>query len=137
MNIKILLLLLLAVIASSCGLFFTPVEMTYGAIYETFVRIDIYAKQNNKIPETLIVLPKRDNHENRIVDGWNRKLIYKVDDTAISLTSLGKDGIIGGKDENLDITISYYRNKPDGSLWVGQELWIPCAEISIPEAGIE
>jgi hypothetical protein len=124
-NKTTLLFLLPLLLSVGCSaLVITPVEMTNTAIGETLARIDIYAKQNHEVPRTLTTLPKRDHHINRITDGWNRQLIYTVENNVITLTSLGKDGVIGGIGENADISQSYYYKKPDGTLWVGQDLWL-------------
>lgn len=125
-NLK-LISLFVALTLNGCHVI-TPVEMTHTAIGETFVRINIYTQENNKIPETLNMLTKRENYINKITDGWDKELLYTINDNVISLTSYGKDGINGGKDENADITKSYFYKKPNGTLWVGQDLWIVEAE---------
>jgi hypothetical protein len=114
----------------------TPVEMTDSAITETFVRIDLYAKEHGTTPPSLDVLPERKGYMNRITDGWGRPLLYEVsDDGRLTLTSYGKDGKPGGSGEDADISRSYYSRRPDGSLWVGSDLWIVEAEVGEPTAG--
>jgi hypothetical protein len=106
--------------------------MTRTSITETFVRIDLYAKQKGQLPPTLAVLPEREGYANRITDGWGRPLQYHLDrDGIITLTNLGRDGKPGGAGADADIAESYYSSRKDGTLWVGAELWI--AEARIPD----
>ena len=108
----------------------SPREMTMTSITETFVRISIYAQTNRAIAPSLDVLPKRDGYGNRTVDGWGRPLKYRVSpDGMITLTSLGRDGKQGGTGEDADLSKSYFAQKPDGSLWVGSDMWIMEAEV--------
>ena len=103
----------------------SPVEATDTAISETFVRIDLYAKQHGTVPPSLNVLPEREGYANSITDGWGKPLLYEVsDDGRLTLTSYGKDGKPGGTGEDADISRSYYSKRPDGSLWVGSDMWI-------------
>jgi hypothetical protein len=132
---KFFLILLLSLIMIGCKHFgivnvIPPVDMTQSAITETFVRIDIYARQTKKIPPSLDVLPKREGYANSITDGWNRPLLYRInEDGVITLTSLGKDGKVGGTGDDADISKSYYTEHKDGSLWIGEEMWIVQAEV--------
>ena len=115
---------------SCCLHLITPREMTLTSITETFVRIDLYAKQNGQLPATLAVLPEREGYANRIVDGWGRPLQYHLEeDGVITLVSLGRDGKPGGPGEDADISESYYSRRTDGTLWVGAELWIAEARV--------
>jgi hypothetical protein len=110
---------------SCCAHLITPGEMTRTAIMETFVRIDLYAKQKGQLPSTLAVLAEREGYVNRTTDGWGRPLQYHVDgDGVITLASLGRDGKPGGSGADADISESYYSRRKDGTLWVGAELWI-------------
>jgi hypothetical protein len=82
-----------------------PRAMTLTAIGETESRIDIYVGGgNNKPPQNLDVLPKRDGYVNRTTDGWNHPLIYAVfgDDT-FTLISRGRDGVPGGTGDDEDV----------------------------------
>ena len=108
----------------------SPVEMTMTSMGETFVRIDIYAQTNSAIAPSLNVLPKRDGYGNRTADGWGRPLKHRVSpDGIITLTSQGRDGEQGGTGEDADLSKSYFAQKPDGSLWVGSDMWIVKAEV--------
>jgi hypothetical protein len=128
-NLTVMIIALL--IASCCAHIITPVEMTKTAIMETFVRMNMFAKNNKTIPKSLNILPKRKGYANRITDGWNRPLIYSISqDDILTLTSLGKDGLPGGVGENADIVKSYYAKRKDGSLWIGASMWLVNAEIT-------
>ena len=97
---------------------------------ETFVRIQLYAKEHGNTPPNLAVLPTRKDHANRITDGWGRELQYALDENGvITLTSLGADGKPGGDGLNKDRVRRYRTRKPDGSSWINDELWIVDAKI--------
>jgi len=103
--------------------------MTRTAILETFFRINLYAHQYGTVPPSLEILPKREGYANRIADGWNQPLQYTIhEDGIITLTSLGRDREPGGDGDDADISRSYYTRRKDGTLWVGQDLWIAEAE---------
>ena len=108
----------------------TPVDMTWTAMGETFARIDIYTRSNKSLPTTLEMLPKRENYMNQTTDGWGRQLHYSLSqDGIISLTSLGRDGVVGGQGEDADITEAYHTRRADGTLWAGSDLWLVEAEV--------
>ena len=122
---SILTLMMTAFLVVSCVDRITPVESTKSAIGETFVRISIYAATNMTVPLSLDVLPKRDGYSNQITDGWGRPLEYRVtQDGIMTLTSLGRNGKPGGNGEDADMAESYFAKRPDGSLWVGSDMWI-------------
>lgn len=109
---------------------YTPYKKTITAIGETFTRISIYAETTHKIPYSFDVLPIRNGYSNRIIDAWGRTLLLKIEnDNIMSLVSYGKDGVPGGDGDDADIIISYWLKRPDGSLWIGDRLWIVKAEI--------
>jgi len=99
--------------------------MTHTAITETFVRMNLYAQQRHSIPTSLDVLLKRTGYANRTTDGWNRPLLFETRaDGILTLKSFGKDGKPGGKGEDADISTSYQAKHEDGTLWIGDEMWI-------------
>ena len=108
----------------------SPTEMTHTAMTETFVRVQMYAKEHSKIPYSFDVLPIRNGYINKTTDGWGRVFILEIkDDKIMTITSYGKDGKPGGHEENSDISRSHWLRNPDGSLWVGKELWGVRSEI--------
>jgi hypothetical protein len=132
MSAKAFLYALLAFVcvAGCCMDNITPVDMTSTAIDESFARIRIYAITNGAVPPSLDVLPKRNGYMNRITDGWGRPLVYRVaPDGIITIMSFGRDGNAGGSGEDADISLSYRSRRPDGSLWVGADLWTIEAQV--------
>jgi hypothetical protein len=108
----------------------SPIDSTITAMDESFARVQIYAKTNGAVPPSLDVLPKRKGYANQITDGWHRPLLYRVaPDGVITITSFGRDGKPGGTGEDADIAVSYRSKRPDGSLWVGSDLWIVEAQV--------
>lgn len=77
-------------------------DLTASAMTETSVRIDLYLQANGKLPSDLSTLPARPNYSNRTTDGWNRPLAYKVEGDSFTLSSLGRDGVIGGTGDDAD-----------------------------------
>jgi len=107
-----------------------PKDVTVTSIIETFVRISLYAREHNKLPPSLTVIPVRAGYANKTTDAWHRPLRYEVSsDGVIRLTSLGKDGKHGGGGDDADISRAYYSIRTDGSLWVTSEMWIVEAEV--------
>lgn len=107
----------------------SPEDMTRAAIGETFYRIHLYGRLHGRLPESLSVLADRGGYSNRTTDGWGRALNYSIgDDGLVSLTSLGQDGQAGGLGPDQDVTVTYRSRRPDGSMWVGEDLWIVEAE---------
>jgi general secretion pathway protein G len=93
---------------SGCGIDRIPKkDETITAIDETSVRIGIYYQQNAHLPESLSDLPKRNGYVNKLTDAWDRPLIYKVAGNEFTLSSLGKDGAIGGEGEDADLVRRY------------------------------
>lgn len=82
--------------------------MTMTAMTETSFRIGMFVDRNKQLPQNLDVLPKRDGYANRTTDAWKRPLIYAVDSKdTFMLTSLGRDGVVGGKGDDADISFKY------------------------------
>jgi Type II secretion system (T2SS), protein G len=82
--------------------------MTMSAITETSVRIGMFVDRNKQLPQKLDVLPERAGYANRITDAWKHSLIYVVNsEDTFTLTSLGRDGVVGGEGDNADIIFKY------------------------------
>lgn len=107
-----------------------PDAATHSAIIESFVRMQMYISEHRKFPASLDELPKRDGYANCITDGWERPLIYKVEqDNLITLLSYGKDGKPGGTGRNADIQTTYRTKNPDGEWCIEEQLWLVTAEV--------
>ncbi len=98
-------LLLAALAISGCASLvdaIPPRALTATAVGEIRVRIAVYLKNEGTLPTALDALPMRQGYANRITDGWGRPLIYEFGDNGFVLTSLGKDGMPGGSDDDAD-----------------------------------
>ena len=116
-----------------CDYTIPPQYITDSAITESMVRFQMYVTQHRTYPPDLSVLPTRERYANRIVDGWGRPLIYKIDpDGAVSFQSLGRDGKPGGEGLDQDVIERRRTKNPDGTLNVDDELWIVRSEIHAP-----
>ncbi len=107
----------------------SDVEITHTSIIETTYRIHLYAQKHSKIPDSLSDLPKREGYINRTSDGWGISLNYNVDESVISLSSLGKDGVFGGTGDNEDIVKRYRYIDDEGNFIGNNEYWMEDAEI--------
>ena len=120
----------LTLVACSLVTTISPRDMTLTAIGETHVRMHLYLLEHRQCPETLSQLPQRDGYMNRTTDGWDRPLIYSVDDGGIiTLSSLGRDGVAGGTGDDQDTTRRYRTRNDDGTLNIDNELWTVTSEI--------
>ncbi|MEM7315733.1 MAG: hypothetical protein AAF497_21555 [Planctomycetota bacterium] len=107
--------------------------ITPTVIGETHYRIYLFAAENDRLPTSLEELSERHGHANRTDDLWGRELIYLInDDGIITLGSYGRDGKIGGVDDDTDI-IRRYRSRDDsGKFIAGDDLWVATGEIYEP-----
>ena len=56
-------------------------------------RINEYYQKNKKLPQSLKELPvPNDTYDNSINDGWNREIIYSIENNKVKLVSHGKTG---------------------------------------------
>ena len=82
--------------------------LTKSAMVETSVRIGMFVAHNKQLPPSLALLPRREEYANRVVDAWKRPLIYLVNSQdRFTLTSLGRDGVVGGTGDDADIIQKY------------------------------
>ena len=66
--------------------------------------VELYYRDYRKYPESIDdLIPKY--IPKRIVDVWGNPLVYKKTKTGYIVACFGKDGIIGGKDEDTDFFI--------------------------------
>jgi hypothetical protein len=105
----------------------SPEDETATNMVVLIKKIDEYGRQHKAIPSSLAVLPEEGT--DYTMDGWHRSFQYSVNNNIITITSLGKDGELGGTGADADISESYYATQPDGSLWVGGSLWLDSARV--------
>jgi hypothetical protein len=71
-------------------------------------RVDSFVSVRHKLPVSLDKLPQLSGIDNGIVDSWGRPIVYKATEEHLyTLTSLGKDGLPGGKGEDADISKAF------------------------------
>ena len=98
-----LALLALATMLAGCHVdVISDRNMTATAITETSVRIGLYVQANGKLPADLTVIPTRQGYINRTTDGWKRAFSYHVYGDTFTLSSLGRDGVVGGTGDDAD-----------------------------------
>jgi hypothetical protein len=85
--------------------------LTIGAMRGTSLRIQMYFLQNKRLPPDLSVLPSLHGfqaYSDSTNDAWNRPLSYEiVANDAYTLTSRGRDGKVGGVEEDRDLMQEY------------------------------
>jgi hypothetical protein len=85
----------------------SPAENTVSAMGESSFRIGIYLRQNGRLPDSLDILPVRPGYTNATTDGWGRPLRFQLDGDRFTITSLGRDGIVGGTGDDTDLVRKY------------------------------
>lgn len=120
---KIILMLFIAALAAIGGivfvrsLFLTPKDRTRTTLHILKRRIFIYADQSGKVPPSLKVLPEIQGSENATTDGWQHEIRYEVDAASqIRLTSLGKDELPGGENDDADMVCAFPLFNAQGKL---------------------
>lgn len=88
-------------------------DLTRTRITLTEVRVKDYWQSNNRLPGQLSDLTPLPNRDNSTIDGWGRQIQYtKVLPSTFTLSSLGRDGVIGGADEDSDLTFTFDASQP-------------------------
>ena len=83
-------------------------DLTCTRMFVTKARILEYARTNGKLPPSLSVLPPRPGKDDSIADAWGREIMYEADSSGtVTLKSLGRDGIMGGSGEDVDIICAF------------------------------
>ena len=105
----------LAMILISCGDGAQWWNSNSSVMWVTKRRIIQYIRVHGHLPESLSQLPEMKGYDNSVKDAWGKALIYKVLPSGdISLTSLGRDGQIGGSGEDTDMTGIFSPLNADG-----------------------
>ncbi len=66
---------------------------------------------NNEIPLNLSYIPVLKGFKSETKDAWGNDIIYEVNGTEVTLTSLGRDGKAGGQEEDADITRTFFAHE--------------------------
>ncbi|HZM02115.1 MAG TPA: type II secretion system protein GspG [Candidatus Saccharimonadales bacterium] len=85
------------------------------------VRILEYGRVHGQLPPNLAALPRlglKPEADHYLEDAWHKRLIYEVESSGtVTLKSLGKDGALGGSDDDADIIFRFPSHNADGS-WI-------------------
>lgn len=110
------------------GPFYNPYNETPKNIRYLSEEMNKFAEVNGRIPESISQIS--DIWDIRH-DGWGNEFQYVVDkeNHTLTITSYGKDDVIGGIGEDADISVSYYYQKPDWTFWAASENWLQEAEV--------
>jgi hypothetical protein len=103
------LLLLAAVYAVTFSLIdvISPREMTITRLHVLSSRITIHFRQTGALPRALDDLPAVPHRDSSTVDGWDHPILYSVDGDEITLSSLGRDGKVGGGGDDADRSYTF------------------------------
>jgi len=79
-----------------------------------------FAREHDRLPAELSVLPQMAEFSNSTKDGWGREIKYEIGaNFIVTLTSLGSDGSPGGDGEGRDIVKCFHAKTPEGD-WAGE-----------------
>ena len=85
-----------------------PRQITEARLRGLAIKIAEYMNAHASIPISLSELPKRKGYDNRIRDGWFRKIEFVEQENGFfMLRSYGRDGKPGGMGGNTDITLTF------------------------------
>jgi hypothetical protein len=74
----------------------------------TFQRVQDFWNKHDRVPLQPDELPNRAGRDNSMLDGWGRKLIWESDGkNAVVISTLGRDGEVGGVDEDADKEVAF------------------------------
>lgn len=103
-----------------------PRSLTVTRMHVVKRRVLQYAHSQNELPKSLLQLPKMPGYDNSVQDSWNRDFVYEVDSAGnVTLKSYGKDGVVGGDGENVDI-VGVFASRNANGKW-NDEL-VPCGK---------
>lgn len=66
-------------------------------------RVAKHLSTNSKLPKDILSLPLIPKKIDDVHDGWGRAITWSIENSQVTLTSYGKDGVVGGDGENADI----------------------------------
>jgi hypothetical protein len=78
-------------------------------------RILQFAQSHNQLPYSLSDLPIMTGYDNSVTDEWGRVIAYEVSSSGlVTLTSLGRDGKIGGSGKDADMVATFLSHDVQG-----------------------
>ncbi len=102
----------------------SPRDLTITSITACKHRIHLFAKAENRLPDSLEELPTRHGYLDSTDDGWGKPLLYQVSsDGTLSIRSLGADFQEGGIGNNQDLEIVMRWRDEDGNFIVKDPNW--------------
>jgi Type II secretion system (T2SS), protein G len=85
-----------------------PRALTGSNMWVLKRRILQFAHSHGELPHALTGLPEMQGYYNSTRDAWGREIVFEVSPSGIvSLRSLGRDGVVGGSDEDADMIGSF------------------------------
>jgi hypothetical protein len=85
-----------------------PRALTATRMWGVKRRILQFAHSHNQLPYALSDLPIMTGYDNSVSDEWGRLIAYKVSSSgSVTLTSLGRDGKIGGSGKDADMVATF------------------------------
>jgi hypothetical protein len=92
-----------------------PRGVTWSRMWLTKRRILQYALSHNQLPRSLSDLPIMPGYDNSVDDEWGRPITYEVSPSGVvTLTSLGRDGKVGGSGEDADMIATFPSHDAQG-----------------------
>ena len=86
----------------------SPRSLTITRIMSFRYRLAAYYRIHKQLPKYLKDLPIEPDRDGSTKDGWNRELGYHYNEkNIVTLWSLGRDGLPGGENEDMDIVESF------------------------------
>lgn len=77
-------------------------------------RLQMFWNQYEKVPTTIDELPEQKNLDCSTKDGWGHEFYWKSDGISrVEVWSLGRDGTLGGTNEDADVKIVFEAIKKD------------------------
>jgi hypothetical protein len=92
-----------------------PGALTATRIVVTRRRMLQYAQSHNQLPHLLSELPILPGYDNDVIDEWGGVIAYEVSPSGlVTLTSLGRDGKIGGSGRDQDMATTFPSHDEQG-----------------------
>jgi len=102
------ILLLLLVVTDAFATVPSDEELTRTSIGASAYSVAEHYRTTHALPGSLAPLRRRRRHRDTTRDAWGRALLYRKDGVdAFRITSLGADGVIGGRGDDADIEVRY------------------------------